>query len=341
MEERELRELIEEVRAGALSRRRFVQTMVGLGLTAPLAGQMLASAGVAHAQGKSAYTPTKRGGGGALKILWWQSPTLLNPHFATGTKDQDASRIFYEPLASFDPDGNLVPILAAEVPSRENGGLARDGMSVTWRLKRGVVWHDGRPFTADDVVFNWEYVADPATSAVTAGSYRAIERIEKLDSHTVKLVFTAPQPFWSDAFCGFRGMIIPKHLFESYRGARSREAPANLKPVGTGPFRFVDFKPGDAVRGEINPNYHVPNRPFFDRVEMKGGGDAASAARAVLQTAEFDYAWNMQVEDDILRRLEQSGKGRVNIWTTGGIEHIQCNFTDPCNEVDGERASGK
>ena len=68
MEERELRALIEEVRAGALSRRRFVQTMVGLGLTAPLAGQMLASAGVAHAQGKSAYTPTKRGGGGPLKI---------------------------------------------------------------------------------------------------------------------------------------------------------------------------------------------------------------------------------------------------------------------------------
>ena len=110
MEECELRALIEEVRAGALSRRRFVQTMVGLGLTAPLAGQMLASAGVTHAQSKSAYTPTKRGGGGPLKVLWWQAPTLLNPHFATGTKDQDAARIFYEPLAGFDPDGSVVRV---------------------------------------------------------------------------------------------------------------------------------------------------------------------------------------------------------------------------------------
>src|ERR1700758_501265 len=132
MEERELRSMIDEVKAGRMSRRRFVQTMVGVGLTAPLAAQMLASAGVAQAQPKTtAYRPTKRGGGGALKTLWWQGATLLNPHFATGTKDQDGSRIFYEPLASWDPDGNLSLILAAEIPSIENGGLAADGKSVT------------------------------------------------------------------------------------------------------------------------------------------------------------------------------------------------------------------
>ncbi len=342
MDEREIRGLIEDVRAGRVSRRAFTRLMVGLGLGAPLAAQMLASAGAARAQVRTdAFTPARRGGGGQLKALWWQAPTLLNPHFATGTKDQDASRIFYEPLASFDPDGNLVPVLAAEIPSLQNGGLARDGMSVTWRLKRGVAWHDGRPFTADDVVFNWEFVADPATAAVTVGAYRDLQRIEKLDSHTVKLVFSRPLPFWADAFCGIRGMLIPKHLFDSYRGARSREAPANLRPVGTGPYRFVDFKPGDVVRGELNPAYHVPNRPFFDQVEMKGGGDAASAARAVLQTGEYDYAWNMQVEDDILRRLEQGGKGRVNIWPTGNPEHIQCNFTDQWRDVDGERSSIK
>jgi peptide/nickel transport system substrate-binding protein len=136
-------------------------------------------------------------------------------------------------------------------------------------------------------------------------------------------------------------MIIPKHLFEPFKGAKSREAPTNLKPVGTGPYRFVDFKPGDVVRGEINPNYHVPNRPFFDQIEMKGGGDAVSAARAVIQTGEFDYAWNMQVEDDILKRMEQGGKGRADISLGGNIEHIQLNNTDPWTEVDGERASIK
>jgi len=342
MEERELRALVDQVKAGALSRRRFVRMMVGLGLTAPLAAQMLASAGVAQAQTKWTFNPTKRGGGGLVKALWWQAPTLLNPHFANGTKDQDACRIFYEPLASYDPDGNVIPVLAAETPSVQNGAVAKDGMSVTWKLKKNVVWHDGKPFTADDVVFNWEYVMDPATAAVTIGPYRDIVRIDKLDSHTVKIVFKSPTPFWSAPFCGAaNGVIIPKHLFQAFKGDKSREAPTNLKPVGTGPYKFVDFKPGDIVRGELNPNYHVPNRPFFDQVEMKGGGDAIGAARAVIQTGEYDYAWNMQVEDEILKRLEQGGKGRADIVSGGNIEHIQVNTTDPWTEVEGERSSAK
>jgi len=314
--------------------------MVGLGLTAPLATQMLAYSGIAQAQPASAYKPTRRGGGGPLKMLWWQGATLLNPHFAVGTKDQEGSRIFYEPLAGWDQDGNLIPMLAAEIPSLENGGLARDGMSVTWKLKQGVQWHDGRPFTADDAVFNWEYAIDPAVAAVTIGSYKETV-VEKLDSHTVRVRFKKPTPFWADAFVGTRGMIIPKHLFEPYRGAKSREAPANLKPVGTGPYRFTDFKPGDMVRGTLNPNYHLPNRPHFDSIEMKGGGDAVSAARAVIQTGEFDYAWNMQVEDEILKRLEAGGKGRAEITPGGNIEHMMLNATDPWTEVDGERSSSK
>ena len=112
---------------------------------------------------------------------------MLNPHFAVGTKDQDGSRIFYEPLAGWDPEGDLFPVLAAEIPSRENGGLAADGKSVTWKLKRGVKWHDGKPFTADDVVFNWEYAKDPATAAVTIGSYKDI-KVEKIDDFTVKVL---------------------------------------------------------------------------------------------------------------------------------------------------------
>jgi peptide/nickel transport system substrate-binding protein len=340
MDERELREMIGLVKAGVLSRRHFVQAMVGLGLTAPLGAQMLASAGIAHAQAKPAFTPTKRGGGGPLKLLWWQSPTLLNPHFAVGTKDQDGSRIFYEPLAAWDPDGNLIPVLAAEIPSLQNGGVAKDGKSVTWKLKKGVTWHDGKPFTADDVVFNGEYAADPASAANTLGTYRDI-KAEKVDSHTVRVVFQKPTPFWAEPFTGVTGMIIPKHLFESFTGAKSREAPNNIRPVGTGPYRFVDFKPGDMVKAEINLSYHMPNRPFFDTVEMKGGGDAVSAARAVIQTGEYDYAWNVQVEDDVLKRMEQGGRGRADIVLGGNIEHIQCNFTDPWKDVDGERSSVK
>ncbi len=340
MNERALRGLITQVKVGKLSRRAFVQRMVALGLTAPLASQMLNYCGVAQAKSDFQYKPTKRGGGGALKVLWWQGATLLNPHFAVGTKDQEGSRIFYEPLAGWDADGDLMPILAAEIPTRENGGLAADGMSVTWKIKQGVKWHDGKPFNADDVVFNWEYASDPATSAVTIGSYKDV-KVQKVDDYTVVVRFAKPTPFWADAFVGTRGMLIPKHLFADYKGGKSREAPTNLKPVGTGPYKFVDFKPGDIVKGELNPNYHFPNRPYFDSIEMKGGGDAISAARAVLQTAEYDYAWNMQVEDEILKRLEAAGKGSAVITPGSNIEHIQLNNTDPWNEVDGERSSLK
>jgi len=340
MQEQTLRALIARVKDGRMSRRAFVQRMVAIGLTAPMAGLMLNHSGIAWAQSASAYKPTKAGGGGPLKLLYWQAPTLLNPHFAVGTKDQAACRIFYEPLAGWDADGNLVPFLAAEIPSQQNGGLSDDGKSVVWKLKQGVKWHDGQPFTADDCIFNWQYAGDPATATYDVATYKDI-KVEKIDDHTIKVIFQKPTPFWADPFVGVRGMIVPKHLFEAYKGDKSRDAPANLAPVGTGAFKFVDFKPGDLVRGTINTAYHVPNHPYFDTVEMKGGGDAVSAARAVLQTGEYDYAWNLQVEDEILKKLEEGGKGRVTIVDGGSIEFIPINFTDPWTEVDGERSSAK
>ena len=339
MNEPDLRGAIEDVRRGKLSRRAFTRRMIGLGLTAPMAAQMLASSGVAMAATDAVYEPTRRGGGGALKTLWWQGPTLLNPHFAVGTKDQDGCRIFYEPLASWGPDGDLLPVLAAEIPSIANGGLAKDGMSVTWKLKRDVTWHDGQKFTADDCVFNWEYATDPATAATTLGSYQDVKVI-KVDDYTIRVEFQKPTPFWARAFVGLN-MIIPKHLFEAYKGGGSRQAPANLAPVGTGPYAFVSFNPGDLVQGKLNPNYHMPNRPYFDTIDMKGGGDAVSAVRAVLQTGEYDFAWNAQVEDEILKRMEASGKGHVEITPGGSIEYIQLNNTDPWMTVDGERSSIK
>ena len=341
MEHTELQGLIDHVRSGALPRRHFMQRMLGLGLSAPMASMLLMQAGVAQAQPAGyVYKPTRRGGGGPLRALSWQGATLLQPHFATGTKDQEACRIFYEPLGSWDKDGNLLPILAAELPSRDNGGLSADGKSVVWKLKRGVTWHDGKPFTADDCVFTWEYARDPATAAVTNGVYKDVV-VTKIDSHTIRVTFPKPTPFWATAFCATEGMILPRHLFGPFAGAKSREAPANLAPVGTGPYTFVEFKPGDIVRGKLNPNYHMPNRPHFDTIEVKGGGDAVSSARAVLQTGEYDFAWNLQVEDEVLKRMEASGKGRTHLLPSGDIEFVQLNPTDPVAEVDGERSSTK
>ena len=340
MQETELRQLIEEVRGGTLPRRSFIQQMVGLGLTAPMASMMLMHEGIAQTQATIPYKPTKRGGGGPLKIIYWQAAVHLNPHYAGGTKDQDASRIFYEPLAGWDSEGNLVPQLAAEIPSRQNGGVAADGKSVTWKLKRGVTWHDGKPFTADDVVFTAAYAADPAAAMITVAIYKDI-KVEKIDSHTVKVTYPKAVPFWAEALVGSTGNILPKHIFEPYMGAKSRENPANTRPVGTGPYKIVDFKPGDTLRAEANTGYHVPNQPYFDTLEIKGGGDATSAARAVLQTAEYDLGWNLAVEDEILKRLEAAGKGKMAFYTGSDIEFVSLNVTDPWNEVDGERASAK
>jgi peptide/nickel transport system substrate-binding protein len=212
-----------------------MRTMIGLGLTGPMAAELLRARafGAAASPSRSAaaaFIPTRRGGGGKLRLLWWQAPTLLNAHLSHGLKDSDAARVVYEPLAAFNPQGEFVPILAAAIPSLENGDLAPDGTAVIWRLKPGVVWHDGAPFGADDVIFTWEYAADPATAAVTMGSYQPIARIDKLDDHTLKVVFKQPTPYWYDAFFGSRGHILPQHLFAPYAGQDARNVPYNVIP---------------------------------------------------------------------------------------------------------------
>ena len=215
MKEAELRALIEDVRTEKLPRRSFIERLVGLGLTAPMASMLLMHAGVAQSQPAPVYKPTKRGGGGALKTLWWQGPTLLQPHFANGTKDQEGSRVFYEPLAVWDNDGNLVPILAAEIPTSPNGGVLEGGKVVRWRLKKGVTWHDGKPFTADDVVFTWEYARDPAIGV------RDDRRLQGPDRHQGRRLHGPGLVQEADAVLG--------HRLRRRRGDDHPEAP--VRPV--------------------------------------------------------------------------------------------------------------
>lgn len=340
MDEQALRELINQVKHGGLTRRRFVHGLGALGIAAPLAGRLLGAAGLAHAQAtEPEFNPTRRGGGGTLRILMWDAPTLLHPHFGRGLRDFAVQRIFYEPLAAPAADGTFVPILAEELPSLKTRTLAKDGSWVTWRLKRGVVWHDGAPFSADDVIFNWEFALDPATAAGTKAAYDEIDRIERLDQYTIKLYFKKPQPFWAAAFTG--GGLLPRHIFQTVKGAGAREAIGMLAAVGTGPYKLIEFRPGDFIRAEINPQYHVANRPYFDRLDIKCGGDSVGAARAVMQTGEYDFAHYVLIEEEVLRRIEQGGKGRVLAIPSSGVSFIQCNQTDPYRDVDGERSSVK
>src|ERR671933_306137 len=113
---------------------------------------------------------------------------------------------------------------------------------------------------------------------------------------------------WLVPFTGLAGQILPEHVLRDSVGAGAKDAPFNQKPIGTGPYKVVDFKPGDVVVYDLNPDYYEAGKPFFDRLALKGGGDAASAARAVLQTGEYDWAGNPQVERGVLQGM-QGGKG--------------------------------
>lgn len=284
-------------------------------------------------------TDDQKGGSGRLTTLNWQAATILNPHLAQGGKDFTAASICLLPLADFDNDGNLVPVLAAEIPSLENGQLAEDGTSVTWSLRDDVVWHDGTPFTARDVVFTWEYVVDPDAAAVTTKSnFDAVESVEAIDDFTVQITFSGPAPAWFEPFTTTQSLIVPEHILRDYTGSNVGDAPFNLMPIGTGPYKVVEFRPGDTVLFALNPDYWEPGKPHFDEVELKGGGDATSAARAVLQTGEVDYALNLQVEAEILRELEDGAVGTLLTPESPALERVMINFTDPNVEVDGERS---
>lgn len=352
-------ELVQQYKAGQVSRRDFVARLAGAGISAGLIFAILQACGGGEKrpaaqqqqgpgavvttvpQARSTFTPTRRGGGGTVRVLWWQAPSILNPHLSSGVKDRDGSRIFLEPLVAFDDSANLVPILAAEIPSVEKGTLDPGRKWIIWKLKKGVTWHDGTPFTAEDVVFTWQYASDPETAALSQGGYRKIESVEKIDDLTVKVTLKEPTIDWTTPWSNSDGLILPKHVHERYKGKEARNAPANLKPIGTGPYKITEFRPNDLIIADINPNYHVENRPFFDRIEMKGGGDAPSAARAVLQTGEFDFAWNLQVSWDELEAMEKAGQGVILVNQGGSEEHIQLNYTDPNVEIDGERSSLK
>ena len=292
-----------------------------------------------------------RGQGGTLTLLYFQAPTIVNPHLSPGTKDLSASRIAYEPLASFDKDSKLTPLLAAEAPSLENGQIAADGTSVTWKLKQDIKWADGEPFTADDVLFTYQYIMNPDVKSSSAGSYSEVESVEVLNDYTIKVNFKQPTAAWYAPFVGPFGMIIPRHIFEAYNGANFADAPANLQAIGTGAYFVSEYRKedvliigGNAVSTvkiiyEINPYYRDPTKPFFSKVELQGGGDLNLAGQASKEGA-VDFSWNLALPEDTLADIESAGKMRVLAPPSSFVERIMINFTDPNKETaNGERSS--
>jgi peptide/nickel transport system substrate-binding protein len=294
----------------------------------------MAIAPVAHAE---------RGSDGEVKIIYWQAPSILNPYLSGGTKDIEASSLIVEPLARFNEKGALVPFLVDEIPTVENGGVAADLTSITWKLKEGLKWSDGTPVTSADVKFTADYCMAPDGGCAQSAKFDGVESIDTPDDLTIVVNFTGPKPVPYAAFVGAQSPVIQKAQFENCLGAKAQECTsANFGPVGTGPFVVTDFKPNDVITMKANENYRDPAKPAFATLTFKGGGDAAAAGRAVMETGEYDYAWNLQLAPDVIAKMAEGGKGTPVSGFGTLVERIEMNMTDPSPDLpEGERATAK
>jgi peptide/nickel transport system substrate-binding protein len=279
------------------------------------------------------------GSGGELLILQWQAPSVANGLLSSGTKDFLASSLVLEPLAEIAPDGTIVATgLAEEVPTVENGGIAEDFSSETWHLRPDVLWSDGTPFTADDVLFTWEYCSDELTGC--AADISKIESVDVIDDLTVRFNFTEPQAYpYGAGFVGYGSVVVQRAQFQDCVGEQASSCTEqNFAPIGTGPYVVTELKPEDTVTYAMNENYRgIPDgKPYFGTVTIKGGGDAEASARSVLEIGEADYGWNLQVAPEILLPMEAAGNGTIITSFTANVEHIELNQTDPAGTPPSE-----
>ncbi|MGH8926688.1 MAG: peptide ABC transporter substrate-binding protein [Acidimicrobiia bacterium] len=278
---------------------------------------------------------SEAGQGGELLLLQWQAPSQANAYLSTGTKDLLAGSLVLEPLAEWSPAGELVASLAAEIPSQENGGIADDFSSITWTLQEGLLWSDGSPVTADDVVFTWEYCIDELTGC--SQDFTTVSSVVADDELTVTVTFLEPQPFPFVHFVTFQQPILQMAQFADCVGEAAKTCTEqNFAPIGTGPYMVTELRPEDTVTYAMNPNYRgvAEGRPFFGTVTIKGGGDAEASARSVLEIGEADYGWNLQVAPEIIAPMEAAGNGVVKVAFTANVEHLNFNQTDPADDGD-------
>ena len=342
-----LSSLLNQFNTGSISRRGFLQGATALGMSAAGAGWLANGGDPAAAQTDMATPDTgdyqapafgteglERGAHGELRILWWQAPTVLNPHL-----NGDAGTQFVlEPLLSYSPESTIIPVLVEQTPTVENGLLAEDFSSATFRLLEGLLWSDGEPVTSRDIQFTWQWVLEPTNASTSFNQWETISDIEIVDDRTVTVHFETGAVNWYDPFTNsLIGALLPAHAFDD--DPTNPNDAFQTAPIGTGPYVVESFTPNDQGIYVANENYRDPNKPYFSRILVKGGGDAVSAGRSVLQTGDFDWAWNIQADPGVLNELENNSEYGYLFQTIGvNREALYLNFSDPDTEVDGERS---
>ncbi|MGB3556558.1 MAG: peptide ABC transporter substrate-binding protein [Jannaschia sp.] len=289
------------------------------------AAASFALAPMAHADGHEG----ERGRDGQVNIIYWQAPSTMNPFLSGGTKDIEAASLVVEPLARFDETGTIQPWLVEEIPTIENGGISEDLTQITWKITPGITWSDGTPFTSADVAFTYEYCVNPEGGCAQGTYFEPVESVETPDDLTVVVNFKEATPNPYTAFVGAESPIIQAAQFADCVGAAASSCTEqNFNPIGTGPFVVDDFRTNDVVTMSANPNYREAGKPAFATVNFKGGGDADAAGRAVMQTGEFDYAWNLQLAPEVIEQMEAGGMGTPIAAFGTGVERIMLNNTN-------------
>ena len=283
----------------------------------------------------------ERGADGEVKIIYWQAPSILNPFLSGGTKDVESASMIIAPLARYNEKGELVPWLVEEIPTVANGGVSEDLTTITWNITPGLLWSDGTPFTSADVAFTYEYCTDPEGGCAQVTKFEGVTSVETPDETTVVVTFGGPTPTPYGPFVGGESPILQKAQFEACKGAAASTCTEqNFNPIGTGPFVVDEFKPNDVITMSANPNYRDPAKPAFASVTFKGGGDARAAGQAVMETGEFDYAWNLQLAPDVIASMEAGGKGVAVAGFGPLLERIMINQTNPSPDLpEGERST--
>ena len=277
---------------------------------------------------------------GEVKIIYWQAPSILNPYLSGGTKDIESAALVIEPMGRYDQNGDMVPYLAAEIPTVENGGVSKDLTSITWKLKEGLLWSDGSAVTSADLVFTADYCMDPEGGCAQLEKFDGVVSVEAIDTLTTKVTFKEAKPNPYGPFMGGQSPVIQAAQFANCTGARAPGCTAeNFGPIGTGPFVVTDFKPNDVIQMVANDNYRTAGKPAFASLTFKGGGSAEASGRAVMETGEYDYGWNLQLAPDVIAKMAQGGKG-VPIQAFGAlVERLEMNLTNPSPDLPPETRS--
>lgn len=227
---------------------------------------------------KQGAQPARPANGGTLRVALYAEPNSLNPLLASNTAENFIMSLAFDMLVTLDDRGNEVPDLAAVVPTLQNGGISKNGLTITYHLRHNVKWQDGAPFTSADVKFSWQAVMNPANNVVERRGYDQVSSVDTPDAYTVVFHLKAPFAPFVDTVFGesdepFR--VVPKHLLARYPDIN--RVAFNQLPVGTGPFKVTHWYHGDHVALVANP-YYFRGRPKLSRINVYTVPDGNTAA---------------------------------------------------------------